>query len=143
MAKATNNGYFGGLVPTLQWYEANPNGGDANRTGASTGLVLTHACNELLYATNGSNAAVSDEEIAAALAAEFSNRPTLQSVAAYRAYFNAGKHGFGYGSPLPVEQRLRKYKPAKPAPPAPAAKPAPAPQPAKAAKGGKPAKGAK
>jgi hypothetical protein len=76
-------------------------GFDGVKFGVKTGLRLTHFADAVLLANESSKA--TDAELNATLAAEFPKRvteksgmkgvPTIQTIAAYRAYFNAGKHG--------------------------------------------------
>ena len=107
---------------------------DGNQYGKSTVLCITHFCNELFVQGAGR----ADAELAAALAAEYPSRKVIQSVSAYRSYFNKGVHGFGYATPLSGADRLVRVGGS------PAAEEAkPVAKPTKAAKGkGKQAKAA-
>lgn len=83
---------------------------DGNRYGVAEGLNITHFLNELFY--NNYEAQLSDEEMNDIVAAEYPNRPSWQNMAAYRGYFNGGKHGHGMGDGLPLtgDNRLVRFK---------------------------------
>ena len=84
---------------------------DGVRRSKSTGLLLTHWLNEL-FALNY-KAQLTDEEMMALAVAEFPKREVIQSMGAYRAYYNAGKHGHGTGEPLKEANRLPCFRAAK------------------------------
>ncbi len=81
---------------------------DGIKVGLKTGLVLTHFINELFFANYAKQ--YNDESLYAAMQAEFPNREVIQSPAAYRSYFNSGKHGHGWGEALNEEEKLPRYK---------------------------------
>jgi len=85
-----------------------PGNRDGNRVGKTTGLVITHFCNELFMASYD-HPEVGDTQLAAILKQEFPARAILQTIAAYRSYFNSGKHGFGHGVKLEGEERLPRW----------------------------------
>ena len=94
----------------MQWHgeQCNPKADrDGNRVGVTTGLVLTHYVNELLAANY--EAELTDTALNAILRQEYPNRAVIQSIAAYRSYFNAGLHGFGHGVKLEGEERLPRW----------------------------------
>ena len=80
---------------------------DGNRVGVTTGLVLTHYVNELLAANY--EAGLGDTDLNAILRQEYPNRAVIQSIAAYRSYFNAGLHGHGWEEKLQGDERAIRY----------------------------------
>ena len=66
-----------------------------DRVGLATGLVLTHYLNELFFANYENE--LNDATLMAATRKEYPKRGVIQSMAAYRSYFNAGLHGHGWG----------------------------------------------
>lgn len=91
-------------------FQAPPAHRDGNKRGKTTGLVLCHYINELLYANYDKRR--TDEEMAAAVKAEFPKRGGIQTMSAYRSYFNAGAHGFGIdGARLKEDERLLVVRP--------------------------------
>lgn len=66
---------------------------DGAQRGLTTGLVITHFCNELFQRNYEDQ--LDDDQLMDILLAEFPNRATVQSIRAYRGYFNGGQHGFG------------------------------------------------
>lgn len=79
-----------------------------NKVGLQSGLLLTHYLNELFYHNYAWGA--NDASLQAAIVAEFPNRASVQTVGAYRSYFNKGLHGFGTGQPLVGDERLPQFK---------------------------------
>lgn len=85
---------------------------DGENYGVANGLKLTHFLNELFYANY--DAQLKDDELTAALEAEFPNKAKFQPIGSYRAYYNANVHGFGHGEPLTADERLKAFRDPKP-----------------------------
>jgi hypothetical protein len=105
--------------PSAHWVASAGNG---DQTGMVNGLRLTQFVNELLYTQHDTARQVDNATLDAIFAAEYPNRPQLQSAQAYKSYYNGCRHGMGHAS-LPKLPRLSvaKVRIAPPAPPAPKA----------------------
>jgi hypothetical protein len=82
---------------------------DGVKYGKRTGLPLTAYVCELLEGNRKAKA--DDGVLMAELMAEFAGRPAVQSIAAYRNYFNQGKHGFNPTGKPHVESYGRNTNP--------------------------------
>lgn len=81
---------------------------DGDTYGKKSGLKLTHFLNELLY--DNFDKGFMDEELDLIVKTEFPKRQVVQRMSAYRAYFNANKHGFGTGEVLEGDYALPIYR---------------------------------
>jgi hypothetical protein len=89
---------------------------DGYKVGKVSGLLLTHCLNELFIANMAGH--WTDAELVEYLNRDYPERKgKFQSMTAYRAYFNAGLHGFGFpvGKKLPPGKRARAVRPEQPA----------------------------
>jgi len=88
---------------------------DGLEIGVANGLNLTKFLNELFY--NNFENQMTDEELDAAMRAEFPKRTKFQKISAYRSYYNNNLHGHGQGDVLEGEYRLPAFRPVKDVPP--------------------------
>ncbi len=97
------------VVASLAFDHDGDPSGDGYRRGKTTGQLLTHYLNGLFWAA--SDEGWTDSDLSAILKVEFPDRP-LQAIGAYRSYFNAGKHGFGWmdddGNIVKPDEPLRR-----------------------------------
>lgn len=96
------------LYPSAKGATPPEGGWDGANRGTSTGLLLTHFLNELLYANYDNR--WDDETLYAVVRAEYPNRATIQSFSRYRGCFNSHTYGFGLDAPLKGDEKLPRYQ---------------------------------